>query len=331
MAVATLMAKKLTIAILAVMVLGACQEKPDLEKIEQKIEQKKAQDNNNTKQVLPTDALKVIDQTLSGANNPVDAKDIKFSTVPYHYELPSDIKKACQFDNPPVDENGEKQDFCTQIDITLVKIEPLWLEQTVNKHITNDDSPKLLKFKQTLDEFVAEHLALINDAKAMAKENDEEFLYAPSYLWSEKPELLPTFNNVAQIVVHSETYTGGAHGIYGSSYLIFDMDLQSQIALSDVIKTDKSGDFYDLAYTAFKEYLKKELELKSPKEIKEYESTWAFELSENFYFDKDGIVLSYVPYQMGSFAQGTIELTVPYDKLGEIIKPQYLPAITHMN
>lgn len=326
-----LIGKRLTIAVLAIMVLSACQEKPDLEKIEQKIEQKQNKEPTNAKQVLPTDALKAIDQTLSGANKAVDAKDIKFSTVAYTYELPETIKQACRFNNPPVDENGETHDFCTKIDIHLAKIEPLWMEQAVNKSITDDDSPKLLKFKQMLDEFAHEHLTLINDSKEIAKENGEEFVYAPSYLWSEKPELLPTFNNVAQIVVHSETYTGGAHGIYGSHYLIFDMDLQSQIALSDVIKTDKSSEFYDLAYTAFKEYLKKELELKSPKKIKEYESTWAFELSENFYFDKHGVVLSYVPYQMGSFAQGTIELTVPYDKLGEIIKPQYLPTITHMN
>lgn len=315
-------------SVLTAITLSACQEKPDLAKIEEKLEQKKPAENSVANQVLPTDALKAIDQTLSGANQVGSAKEVKFSTVPYVYELPKAMQEACSFENPPVDENGEKQDFCTQINIELVKVEPVWIEQVVNKSITNDDSPKLLKFKQTVDGFVEEHLALINEVKESAKENGEEFSYAPSYHWAEKPELLPSFNNVAQIVIHSETYTGGAHGIHGSSYLIFDMDLQSQIALNDVLQKDKSGDFYDLAYAAFKDYLKTEVELKTTKEIKEYESTWEFELSENFYFSKKGIVLSYAPYHIGSFAQGTIELTVPYDKLADVIKAQYLPQET---
>lgn len=330
------------LVVLMTMMASACQ-KPDLDKIEQGLEQKKAKESNSTaNQVLPTEALKAIDQTLSGVNKVTEAKEVKFSTVPYVYELPKAMQDACNFnpnnasdninqETPELPSEIDKTDFCTKIDIGLVKIEPLWIEQIVNKTITGDDNPKLIKFKQAVDDFVAEHLALIDEIKTAAKENGEKFTHAPSYAWIEKPELLMGFNNVAQIVVHSETYLGGAHGVYASNYLIFDMDLQSQIVLEDVLIPHKESEFHELAYVIFKDYLKTEMDIKSPKEIKEYESTWAFELSENFYFGKDGIVLSYAPYQMGSFAQGTIELTVPYDKLGEIIKPQYLPAITHMN
>lgn len=326
------------LTMLMAMAVSACQ-KPDLDKIEQGLEQKKAKESNSTaNQVLPTEALKAIDQTLSGVNKVAEAKEVKFSTVPYVYELPKAMQDACHF-NPNNTENNANQetseptlennenDFCTKINIELAKIEPLWIEQIVNKTITGDDNPKLIKFKQNVDEFVAEHLALINEIKTMAKENGEEFTHAPSYAWIEKPELLTGFNNVAQIVVHSETYLGGAHGVYASNYLIFDMDLQSQIALENVLIPNKESEFHELAYTVFKDYLKTEMDIKSPKEIKEYESTWQFEVSENFYFSKNGVVLSYAPYQMGSFAQGTIELTVPYDKLGEVIKPQYLPVI----
>lgn len=319
------------LTMLMAMAVSACQ-KPDLDKIEQGLEQKKAKESNSTaNQVLPTEALKAIDQTLSGVNKVAEAKEVKFSTVPYVYELPKAMQDACHFNvNQATSESSSQNnesDFCTKINIELAKIEPVWIEQIVNKKITNDDNPKLIKFKQTVDEFVAEHLVFINEIKTIAKENGEEFTHAPSYAWIEKPELLTGFNNVAQIVVYSETYLGGAHGVYASNYLIFDMDLQSQIALENVLMPNKESEFHALAYSAFKDYLKTEMDIKSPKEIKEYESTWQFEVSENFYFGKNGVVLSYAPYQLGSFAQGTIELTVPYDKLTEIIKPQYLPAV----
>lgn len=322
--------KVLTVAVMAVMTLGACQ-KPDLDKIEQKLEQKKVKENNSTaNQVLPTEALKAIDQTLSGANKVMEVKDIKFSTVPYVYELPSEMKKVCGFNEFSMNNDvGNVNNFCTKINIELAKIEPVWIEQIVNKKITNDDNPKLIKFKQTLDEFVGEHLALVNDIKENApknqgkQENDE--LSYPTYAWSEKIELLPSVNNVAQIVVHSDAYMGGAHSLPTISYLVFDMDLQSQIEFDDVIKPEKHELLHGLYYQAFKDYLAKELNIKKEKDIKEYEETWKFQLSDNFYFHKDGLAIVYQPYEMGSFAQGFIELIVPYEKLSESMRVQYLP------
>lgn len=320
---------KISGVILTILMLAACQDRLSLEQIEQKIEQKKSNEKPNEKpnQGLPTDALKTIDQTLSGANKINSVKDIKFSTVPYIYELPNSMKEACHFDLARIDEQTEEsQSFCTNIDIELVKIEPVWIEQSVNKKITDDDNPKLIKFKRNIDEFVAEHLSLINDVKKTAKENNEPFNYAPSYSWSLKPALKPSVNNVVQIELSGDVYTGGAHGMPSLEYLLFDMDLQTQIKFSDVIFVEQSEAFYQLAYTAFKDYLKKELELKNDKEVKEYEETWAFNLSENFYFDKTGVVLVYQPYEMGSYAQGFIELTIPYSQLSDILKGQYFPS-----
>lgn len=279
--------------------------------------------NNST---LPTDALKTIDQTLSGANKINNAKDVKFGTIPFVYELPKSMKQACNFDMDSIDNEESDGNFCTKIDIHLAKIEPVWIEQLVNKEITNDDNPKLIKFKHTVDEFVNEHLLFINDLKTVAKENGEEFSHAPSYAWSVKPEIVSSVNNVVQISLIGDTYMGGAHGMPFLEYLLFDMDLQTQIGFSDVIFSEKVNDFHELAYQSFKEYLNKELKINTDSEIKDYESTWKFELTENFYFGKDGLVLVYQPYEMGSYAQGFIEIVVPYHQLGDILKGQYVPS-----
>lgn len=333
----TILGKNIAIALSVVMLLGACQEKPNLKEIEAKLEQKKSADNTSA----ANETLKVIDQSLSGANKISSAKEVKFSTVPYVYELPKAMQDACNFNpnntnninqetsEPSLDNN--ENGFCTKINIELTKIEPLWVEQIVNKKITNDDNPKLIKFKQTIDEFVAEHLTFINDTKTMAKEDGEEFTGTIAYSLFQKPELLPSVNNLVQVVIYSDVFMGGAHGMPNAEYLIFDMDLQSQIAFNDMIKSEKLGDIHALYYDAFKAYLAKELEITKEKDIREYEETWAFKLSENFYLNQEGLVMVYQPYEMGSYAQGFIELTVPYDKLGEILKVQYLPNIGGMN
>lgn len=303
--------------------LSACQDRATLSDIETKIEQKSEQkQGDKPNQTLPTEALKTIDQTLSGANKISNAKDIKFGTTAFSYELPKSMKEICYFDNKKVEDDDG---FCTKIDIHLAKVEPLWIEQIVNKRITNDDNPKLIKFRQSVDEFVDEHLLFIQDIKLATEENKEPFISASSYSWIEKPELLPNHNNVAQIVLIRDIYMGGAHGMPNTEYLLFDMDLQTQIGFADVIIGEKIGDFEKLAYESFKAYLKQELELKTDREIKEYEETWKFELTKNFYFGKQGLALVYQPYEMGAYAQGFIEVVVPYDKLGNIIKVQYLP------
>lgn len=318
--------KKIALTITTLLCLTACQERPNVSEIEAKLEQKKPIETTTENKPSPTDALKALDQTLS-ANKVLSAKEIKFETVSYNYELPEAMKQVCGFDGQKIDkETGEAIRFCTEIDIKLAKIDPMWIEQIVNKKITGDDSPKLLKFKQNVDDFVDEHLTYIHELKEYAKENNEEFISAPLYSWTAVPEILPSVNNVAQIVINSDTYMGGAHGMPNAEYLIFDMDLQSQIALSDVLEKNKENEFHELAITSFKTYLKDELQL-SPKEVKEYQQSWEFTLSENFYFDEKGLVLVYQPYQMGSFAQGFIELKLPYDELVKqnILKPAYLP------
>lgn len=317
--------KKNCVAILLAMVLTACYEKPNISEIEAKIEAK-AEQKKPDQQSSPTDALKAFDKTLSAGVKDFTAKDVKFDTYVYSYELPEAMKQVCQFEVKNTDEDMVEQiDICTQVDIALVKVEPKWIEQVINKAITNDDGVKLLKFKQTLDEFVGEHLMVIEEFRQIAQDNNEEFSSAPIYAWHTKPRMLPAFNNIAQFAINSDFYTGGAHSTPNEQYLIFDMDLQSQIQLGDIIVKDKDGDLFDLAQQFFKDYLKTELELKTEREIKDYEESWAFILPENFYFHEKGLVFVYQPYEIGSYAQGFIELTLPYENLTGIIRERYLP------
>lgn len=246
--------------------------------------------------------------------------EVKFSTISFDYELPQAMKEICDFEK----NQHEEYSPCTNIDIRLAKIEPIWIEWIVNKAITDDDSPKLTKFKQSIDEFVNDNLDFLKEMKVLAEEEDGE-PHLVGYGWVVNPELLPAFNHLVQVVIHTDMYMGGAHGVQNSDYLIFDTKLQSQIELKDVIDGKKEDEFYQLCYESFKDYLAKELEITTETDIKEYEEMWQFGISENFYFDEKGLSLVYQPYEMGAYAQGFITLTVPYDKLMQILKEPYLP------
>lgn len=58
-------------------------------------------------------------------------------------------------------------------------------------------------------------------------------------------------------------------------------------------------------------------------DIKAYKETHPFEVSQVMYFDKKGIVFVYQPYQIASYAAGMPTLTLSYDKINHLLKPQY--------
>ena len=48
-------------------------------------------------------------------------------------------------------------------------------------------------------------------------------------------------------------------------------------------------------------------------------------LTDNFFFNTDGLAFSYDPFEIGTESEGIIVLTIPYEKLVGIVKEEYLP------
>ena len=120
----------------------------------------------------------------------------------------------------------------------------------------------------------------------------------------------------------TELYLGGAHGVAGTTYYVFD-EQDRRLTLADLLQGDKST-LYPLLDAAYK---KEATFDPAAKDLEEYEREQVKNLHEadNFYFSADGIVFSYVPYAVAPFAAGQVELTLPYSKLRGIIKDAYLP------
>lgn len=257
-----------------------------------------------------------LDEKLSPTHKELSVAEIKFHTHAYTYQMPDELNDNCHAQNPSSDDSTHQMmDFCAKIDIELTQVEPKWIEQIINKTITNDDSHKLIKFKQTLDN------TLIKYTQTKTKPQIKN--------WDISPKMLPNFNQVAQVVIDSAYDTHTVRIRPHRQYLIFDMDLQSQISLYDIIIINQENEFYELAHRYFKKYLKENLGLKSQKEIKKYEQDWQFFLSKNFYLSDKGLVLAYQPNELAKVEQGFIELTLPFDdELHTLIKPQYLPTST---
>lgn len=159
--------------------------------------------------------------------------------------------------------------------------------------------------------------ALLKENKADSAEGDPTAISINLH-----PEVLKTQNHLTTILFSNETYLGGAHGSASQEYLHFDLASKKQVQLDDILLPEKEKVLKDLVYEKFKQWVIQENLANS---IKEYEQTWPFTLSHNFYFDKDGITFEYEQYEIAAYALGMPSFTVSYKDLQNVVKPEFLP------
>ncbi len=119
----------------------------------------------------------------------------------------------------------------------------------------------------------------------------------------------------------TSVYRGGAHddtGVWGD---VIDLESGQSLALEDLAE-DAPG-FFD----CLTEYVLERLDGRKEDLFEDYAPYVRENIKKaGWYLDGEGIVIVYVPYEIGPYASGNIEVSVPYDEVAEYMKPEYLPG-----
>lgn len=114
---------------------------------------------------------------------------------------------------------------------------------------------------------------------------------------------------IITIEIQSYIYTGGAHGYGTNRYLNFDKVKGSELYQENLFK-DIDG-FKSFAETLFR----KQENIPATGSINDTGfmfETESFYLPDNIGYTENGLILFYEPYEIASFADGPIILTIPY-------------------
>lgn len=115
-------------------------------------------------------------------------------------------------------------------------------------------------------------------------------------------------------------YFGGAHGMHSESGITIDLETGEELALVDLAEDS------DVLLKCCVEEIKKQLEERADELFESYEEYISENIqTTNWYMDASDIVFVYSPYEIGPYASSVIEARVPFDKLTEIMKPEYRP------
>lgn len=232
------------------------------------------------------------------------------STDYLDYELPKKIQETCL-----------KRDNCPEIEIKYLKTNHNWINDIANKRINNlvvnskptESAPITAKSNQAEVKSAIDRFAMSQFADLP---KDSVFVYNLVV----KPEYLGHVNDFEMFEIDSYVFTGGAHGMPYSEYLVFDQKTKKQIQLVDMLQSGKKSRFKALAYNAYKDWVKT-----VDKDVASYEKNWPFTLSDNVTLTDKGIDIRYQHYSIGPYAYGMPVLSIPYSKLGGIIKSQFIP------
>lgn len=117
------------------------------------------------------------------------------------------------------------------------------------------------------------------------------------------------------VSISSFSYTGGAHGNYGTSYLTIDVKNRKKLALEDVFKPGYENTLVPLLEKKVRAHF--EMEPNTP--LNEFLFEDNIPVTDNFGLLQDGILFDYPPYEIASYAAGEIPLLVKYEEMADYL------------
>lgn len=124
--------------------------------------------------------------------------------------------------------------------------------------------------------------------------------------------------NLLTVEITSYVYSGGAHGMPVTSWLNWGLAAEKKVTLGDVIKPGQENAFWAVAAEAHKHW-------QDTQQLDDnFRSNWPFTETEDFRLGDKGLVLLYGVYALAPYSSGQVELTVPWTKLADVIRPEFL-------
>lgn len=245
---------------------------------------------------------------LTAASMSANATSLINDTEYLDYQPPNNIQETCN-----------ARDNCPQIEIKYLNSNHDWINNIVNAridHLIINSKPTESVFidvkasqadaKMAIDDFVSSQF---NDLP-----EDSVFVYSLMVT----PDYIGHVQDFELFEISAYVFTGGAHGMPYSEYLIFDQTTKAQIKLADILKNGQEKRFEALAYDAYKVWVKSVSD-----DVNSYEESWPFTLSDNITLTDKGVDIRYQHYSIGPYAYGMPVLSIPYNKLNGVIKPRY--------
>ncbi|MBT8253573.1 MAG: DUF4163 domain-containing protein [Flavobacteriaceae bacterium] len=183
------------------------------------------------------------------------------------------------------------------------------INETLENHIAN-----MLNFgEENLDSVSLDEAIRMFDSEYNQFKSDME---ESGLTWEAifDAEVIYQSHEVICLAINGYMNTGGAHGNMNITFYNFEGETGRILQIDDIL-TDKE------AFTEFvKPYFEKAIESKEGEKLSDYFFGDPFHLPANIGINEDGILMLYNVYEIGSYAQGITEFTIPFEEVEAYLK-----------
>ncbi|MEO6832053.1 MAG: DUF3298 domain-containing protein [Chitinophagaceae bacterium] len=148
--------------------------------------------------------------------------------------------------------------------------------------------------------------------------HSEEATFSFNYTNEERLSVLYNDNNWLVTECFIATYTGGAHGNYGSSYLNMDLASQKKWSLTDIVVDT------NLLLPALNDAALLYFQLKPGEDVGSRMLVQQVPITSNFFLSGRGITFVYNPYEIASYADGQVALFLSYSSILHNLTPAFI-------
>ena len=135
------------------------------------------------------------------------------------------------------------------------------------------------------------------------------------------------YRNRSLTVIELNTWqylTGSAHGISATQFLNWDNGTSKVLSLERVLQAGQYDGYVAALKQAHATWLASHPDAQNDPAT--FNRLWPFQVSENFGFTDQGLVVKYDSYQLAPYSSGQPELLIPYPALQGILRPEFMPA-----
>lgn len=204
---------------------------------------------------------------------------------------------------------------CVTANYSLDKTNLAWLNSFLLAELSAQPTPTL-DFEIQLDNFTINLNKWLDETLAEIKEVvEQEDFYSLNYEAIGNIKFIGQKSNLATFIQHNYFFSGGAHGMYTSQYLLIDLAKKQRIRLQDLIPLNKQTELFEFLKIAYQQAYPEYFESWLPKDINEQKD---YLIIDNFYFTDKGITFVYPLYQLAPYSEGEIELSLTENQLKEL-------------
>ena len=199
-----------------------------------------------------------------------------------------------------------------------------WLNDQIKKSLGSGTSRGTTEaiVQELADSFFASYRRDNTEEINDLKNSEEGYPYRLNY--DETMNYIVRYNENALVTIEGTvySYTGGAHGNYGSLYKNYDVTNRKELQLRDIISADSAT-----LQKIVEQQFRIDYKLPSPKPLTEILFDPHLATTDNFYLSEKGLGFVYNPYEVAAYVVGQVEVFVPYTVLSGYLTPEFRKRI----